>query len=1295
MRSSKRRQLRSNLSTKRRALPYFRCFSFEPLEVRRVLTLDFSLQTFTEFLPGFENKTIHDVTVVGDEFYFGADQGSNSAQLWRSDGTAAGTVLVKDLFQGSSSSRRAPGGLTDVNGRLFFVAHDGANTGGLWTSDGTEAGTFLVASTTSSVGLNDIQRLTAVGDQLYFVGRDVQAGDQLWKSNGTVAGTTLVKDISSTLSFNSVQNLTNVNGQLFFTAKGDNANGVELWRSDGTAAGTYLVKDIIPGSTNSNPDSLTAVGNLVFFRVPNHPTYGQELWVSDGTSAGTTIVKDIWPGTQGFIGNPMANLNGTLLFSANDGTNSRELWRTDGTEAGTSMVYNQEPGSINPEGLGAAGGYVYFRGGDVGTPGGRELWKSDGTAAGTVLVEDIAAGNISSLPDWTFPVQNGVYFDANDNVHGWELWYSAGDEASTFRITDINPGSGNTSIYQIAAFGDRLFFEAEPWGSSVRTLYTARVFEAPDPNSTPTVASPTPDQNVVFPATQIVLDLSATFADADLPPGGSLTLSVVGNTDPVHLTTTLVGNTLTLDFPANQIFSSTVRIRATDNVGSFVEDTFVVATLADNDAPQIANPIVDQVVSISGTQKVLDLSAVFSDPDVALFGDSLTLTVDGNTNPSRVTATIVGSTLTLNYSPNRIFSSTITIRATDRVGATITDTFVVSTDVSNSAPTVAVPIPDQTIDFKSTQTVLNLTSNFSDVDVALYADSLTLSVNGNTNPSRVTASISGKTLTLTHSSGQTFTSQITIRAQDSFGATVSDTFVLTAIDLPDAPVLAPIGAKTIGELAWSYVVSASDADAADTLTFSLGSGAPAGMTITPGPGSRQATIAWTPGNYTLISPNPRTVTVLVTDSSSGQLTDSETFAITVVNTPPQIGDLSPDVLRAGIEQIFSFDVHDAAGQSDFFEIDWESDGVIDETVSSTSIITVIHAYSTPGAYNITVRALGELDPSLFKAVFVWDVKQVGGDLVWDGTGGNDVVNFVQTGPSSVRLNVTSLGGFDALIVEDYSEITGRVIARGGNGYDTLIAEQLMTIPAILEGGRHHDTIVGGGADDILRGEFVGAKGRGAQGNDSILGGGGNDLIEADGLEGGNDTVYGGTGNDTILGDGGDGQEGRGDTLYGEDGNDQIFGHHGNDVLFGGNDDDIITGGDGAEANDAVSGGLGNDDLSGNVGRDILFGGDGLDTLSGSAGEDLLVADRSNVDANLAGLLAIHAEWTSAGNYASRVAGLTIDLQPGTKVFDDSDLDVLVGGITDFDWYIYDVLQDVLNDREAGETETDTAGFLPP
>ena len=88
----------------------------------------------------------------------------------------------------------------------------------------------------------------------------------------------------------------------------------------------------------------------------------------------------------------LTNVNGTLFFSADDGTNGSELWKSDGTAAGTVLVKDIRPGSqrLYPEQPDERERHAVLRGRR--RHDGPELWKSDGTAAGTVLVKDINPG---------------------------------------------------------------------------------------------------------------------------------------------------------------------------------------------------------------------------------------------------------------------------------------------------------------------------------------------------------------------------------------------------------------------------------------------------------------------------------------------------------------------------------------------------------------------------------------------------------------------------------------------------------------------------------------------------------------------------------------------------------------------------------------------------------------------------------------------------------------------------------------------------------------------------------------
>ncbi len=313
----------------------------------------------------------------------------------------AGTGMVKDINPGSAGSMPGDGAetqthLTAFDGKLFFAADDGAHGVELWRSNGKAAGTRMVKDFAPGAP-SSFPFPTPVGDQLfvfacstaadcadvdwaYLSYRGASSNQALWTSDGSRAGTKFVVDLGDRLRYG----FWSAGGLLWFIGD-DQTYGLEPWRSDGTAAGTKPI-DICPGSCGSISGFgdeprflLAAVGDLAYIQAGG-------IWRSDGTPEGTMEITDADVPYE--FPYALTNVGGTAYFAARrPSVLGQSIWTTDGTPAGTKFVKEIEPFTgVNHTwifGLTAVGDTAFFSPGGLspGTPFG--LWSSRGTAAPT------------------------------------------------------------------------------------------------------------------------------------------------------------------------------------------------------------------------------------------------------------------------------------------------------------------------------------------------------------------------------------------------------------------------------------------------------------------------------------------------------------------------------------------------------------------------------------------------------------------------------------------------------------------------------------------------------------------------------------------------------------------------------------------------------------------------------------------------------------------------------------------------------------------------------------------------
>ena len=400
-------------------------------------------------------------TVSNNQLFFSADTPaySGASEIWKTNGTAVGTVVVKAI----ANTPFPAGWLTDVNGTLYFVDDKNSYGSGneLWKSDGTSGGTVQVANI-NVAGSSNPEYLTNYNGTLYFVADDGVRGRQIWKSNGTSTGTVMVHEIYNSVSSASPRpnSLFSLGGKLVFLQTRDGF-GTEWWQTDGTPAGLSIIADISPGAS-SGPDDYyderVVSGNSLYFIAGNNLwrigalTPAQMLSPASGsllTSSATTFTWDAGVGATQYaiwVGNSagsydlharaVAGLSDTVTLPTDGRSLYVTLWSLiNGAWSSRSYTYTAHtPGwqytKLSQTGNASIGGkqtalpssiyayFNYYKGTD------NKVWA---LYFGGGSWNQTALTSTANVSDWLTEntTYNQIYYKGTDN-HIWALWYGAG-----------------------------------------------------------------------------------------------------------------------------------------------------------------------------------------------------------------------------------------------------------------------------------------------------------------------------------------------------------------------------------------------------------------------------------------------------------------------------------------------------------------------------------------------------------------------------------------------------------------------------------------------------------------------------------------------------------------------------------------------------------------------------------------------------------------------------------------------------------------------------------------------------
>ncbi|HEX2971759.1 MAG TPA: ELWxxDGT repeat protein [Tepidisphaeraceae bacterium] len=575
-------------------------------------------------------------TDVNGTVFFRASDPVHGTELWKTDGTRAGTELVKDILPGSASAF-PPNANQDqavLDGKLFFSADDGIHGKELWMSDGTTAGTTMLKDIFPGAKGSEPTSFISFAGSIFFIANDGTHNPELWKTDGTAIGTVLLQDYATDRYGGGFHGFTIVDDTLFFL---DDVN----YLCKITATDTQITQLIYLGATVAFDSRYTLRFGVIKGRLLAAVQGSNSgIFVSDGTPEGTMRIGSIYP-TSGFL--DLGNGNDLYFW------NNTDLWKTDGTSQGTVLVKKSQPGlsrrkTAVPFTLN--GTRFFFVIDPYSTSPSVAVQKTNDIANGTVL-----AVTIPKPLNWAV-LDNTLFFTTQLEDGSTELWRTDGTPIGTFplRVLYTPRPAAPPFTPSLTVIGHTLYFPAydpahgiEPW-----TL---------TPSPTPPVASAGGPYTICAWGTT-TLDASGSYDsdpmemltyEWDLNANGIFGETRSGYSDETGPKPSLACSTLWTQF----VHPPTITLRVRNSAGQYSVSTATVNQLHLHGSPT-GNAFTIRVNAATDTVEILQdtsgqMQLVYSMPRASFtwlpigFG-AITLTLDCSDGDPLASATLSVST---------------------------------------------------------------------------------------------------------------------------------------------------------------------------------------------------------------------------------------------------------------------------------------------------------------------------------------------------------------------------------------------------------------------------------------------------------------------------------------------------------------------------------------------------------------------------------------------------------------------------------------------------------------------------